>query len=248
MTMNDWINLAAANWDVVLTGGSAFIAMLGAVISHSETQRQKKLQLQQLRTQVDGASLNWGSDAIGLFAEAGALAHLCKTPVSTDVIESRKADLGARLSAMVDQGRLFFPNIDPEGKGAEKMGAFRGYRPPILDALMYAYYEVQALSRSDGPSPKDSANFIFDCRRLFVSELQAHLDPRRQDEVVDRYDRQRDKHRREALDIAGRLGVRLDVRRPGLLTEIGDKGWMDRIGPEERKTILQTIHQEAESE
>ena len=53
---------------------------------------------------------------------------------------------------------------------------------------MFAYYEIDAMSRQGGPTADNSAEFIEDCRRLLVSELQAHFDPRRRDLVVDRYD------------------------------------------------------------
>ena len=86
----------------------------------------------------------------------------------------------------MDRGRLFFPNLNPDRKGAEKEGAYRGHRPPILDALMWTYHELEALTREGGPASDDSAGFIDECRRLLVSELQAYLDPRRKDEIVER--------------------------------------------------------------
>ncbi|MCH9752563.1 MAG: hypothetical protein K0U61_10150, partial [Alphaproteobacteria bacterium] len=62
----------------------------------------------------------------------------------------------------------------------------------------------------------NSAEFIDDCRRLLVSELQAHLDPRRRDMVVDRYDDQRMDHRSEAIERANSLKTILKSRRPGI--------------------------------
>ena len=109
---------------------------------------------------------------------------------------------------------MFFPNISPNSKGAEKEGAFRGSRPPILDALMFAYYEVQALTRQGGPTADNSAEYIEDCRRLVVSELQAHLDPRRRDEILERYDDQREDHRGDAIKRANNLKASLAARRP----------------------------------
>ncbi|MEM1146736.1 MAG: hypothetical protein AAGH49_03025, partial [Pseudomonadota bacterium] len=118
-------------------------------------------------------------------------------------------------------GRLFFPNINPEGLGVDKEAAYRGKRPPILDALMFAYYEVEALTRQGGPTADNSAEFIEDCRRLLVSELQAHFDPRRRDTIVDRYDTQRLDHRRAAIERASALRSMLKSRRPGL--QMGDR-------------------------
>ena len=121
------------------------------------------------------------------------------------------------ISSLVERGRLFFPNIDPHTKGGEKEGAYRGSRPPILDALMFAYYEIEALTRQGGPTADNSADYIDDCRRLLVSELQAHFDPRRRDAIVDRYDDQRLDHRGDAIARANNLKSILKSRRPGLV-------------------------------
>ncbi len=244
-TLSDW---ARSNIELIAAIGSAIVAMFGAFLSARETRKQRKLQIETLRQRVDAASLDWGNEAISLLGEAGDVAQMCTTPVPGDAIDERKRDVARRLSAMVDRGRLFFPNIDPGSKGAEKEGAYRGHRPPILDALMYAFYEVQEISRNNGPSPQDSANFIFDCRRLLVSELQAHLDPRRRDEIIDRYNTQRQSHRDDALKRAGRLGLKLDARRPGLLTKIGERGWTEMIGPEERRKLLDEVLHSGEEE
>ena len=232
---------ARQNVEVLIAIGSAVVAVISALLSARETRKQRKLQVEHLRQRIDGASIDWGNEAIDLLGEAGAVAHLCKTPVPNEAIEKAKLDVARRISSMVDRGRLFFPNVNPASKGAEKEGAYRGHRPPVLDAMMFAYYEVQEISRSNGPSPQDSAGFIFDCRRLLVSELQAHLDPRRRDEIVDRYNDQREARRDDALLRAGRLGLVLDARRPGLLTGLGDRGWMDLIGPEERREVLREV-------
>ena len=228
---------ARQNVEVLVAVGSALVALISALLSARETRKQRRLQVENLRQRIDGASIDWGNQAIDLLGEAGAVAYLCRTDVPGEVIDEKKMDVARRISSLVDRGRLFFPNVDPASKGAEKEGAYRGHRPPILDAMMYAYYEVLEISRSNGPGPQDSADFIFDCRRLLVSELQAHLDPRRRDEIVGRYNARRD----DALMRAGRLGLKLDARRPGLLTELGDRGWMDLIGPEERRTVLHDI-------
>ena len=234
---------ARQNVEVLIAIGSAAVAVISALLSARETRKQRGLQVETLRQRIDGASIAWGNEAIDLLGEAGSVADMCRTPVPNDAIDEAKMDVARRISSLVDRGRLFFPNVNPSSKGAEKEGAYRGHRPPVLDALMYAFYEVQEISRGSGPSPQDSANYIFDCRRLLVSELQAHLDPRRRDEIVDRYNHQREARRDDALLRAGRLGLTLDARRPGLLTELGDRGWMDMIGPEERRTVLHDVHE-----
>lgn len=51
----------------------------------------------------------------------------------------READL-VRLSAKIECGRFFFPNLDKgDGFGAEKPPAYRGYRNLALDFLVASY-------------------------------------------------------------------------------------------------------------
>jgi hypothetical protein len=126
-----------------------------------------------------------------------------------------KANLLVQISTLVDRGRMFFPNLSPDHKGAEKEGAYRGSRPPILDALMWSYHELEAMSREGGPAPEDCARYIDECRRLLVSELQAYLDPRRKDEVVERYDDQSGSDRNDAISKSQALKGKLETRRPG---------------------------------
>lgn|GEM_PF-286980 len=235
--MNDLIIWAQENVELVVAVGSAAVAVIGALLSGNAARRQHRMQKEQLRQNIDRMSMEWGGDAIDALADAIALAELCRTHLPDAEIETRKSSIAARISALVDKGRLFFPNIDPDAKGVDKEHAYRGSRPPILDALMYAYYEVRGLSRSRGPSPMDTAQFIFDCRRLLVSELQGHLDPRRQDEIVERYDRQNRLVREESLVQAGKLALMLRTRRPDLLKEIGNWGWADKVPEEDRRVI-----------
>lgn len=235
--MNDIIEWGRENLELIIAVGSAVVAVIGAILSGNAARKQHHIQKEQLRQHIDRASMEWGGAAIDSLADAIALAELCRTHLPEAEIETRKSAVAARISGLVDKGRLFFPNIDPDAKGLDKEHAYRGSRPPVLDALMYAYYEVRGLSRSNGPSPMDTAQFIFDCRRLLVSELQGHLDPRRQDQIVDRYNHQGRGVREDALVQAGKLALKLKQRRPGLLDEIGSWGWADKVPEEDRRAI-----------
>lgn len=56
----------------------------------------------------------------------------------------------ARLSALIEQGRFFFPNIDrDDGFGDDKPPAYRGYRNLALDFLV-AYYNIMSSGKSAG--------------------------------------------------------------------------------------------------
>ena len=202
--------------EIVIALLSAGVAMFGATISRNETRKQRAIQMENLRHGLDSQSLAWGNACIDTLNRAAMFARTRQHQANDASFFQQRVNVMLALSSLVERGRLFFPNIDPASKGGEKEGAYRGSRPPVLDALMFAYYEVEALSRQGGPTADNSAEFIDDCRRLLVSELQAHLDPRRRDLVVDRYDDQRMDHRSEAVKRADTLKSILKSRRPGI--------------------------------
>ena len=203
--------------EVVVALSSAVVAVLGALISRNETRKQRELQMENLRHSVDSQSLGWGNACIDVLNRAAMFARTRQHQANDASFLQQRVNLMLAISSLVERGRLFFPNIDPHTKGGEKEGAYRGSRPPILDALMFAYYEVEALTRQGGPTADNSADYIDDCRRLLVSELQAHFDPRRRDAIVDRYDDQRLDHRGDAIARANNLKSILKSRRPGLV-------------------------------
>ncbi|WP_156945489.1 hypothetical protein [Hyphomonas johnsonii] len=219
MTANDILALMREHLDVVLAISSALVALVSAVASRAETRRQRRLQTEHLRQTIDSASLEWGTTAIEALGRAAMFARTRHLQANDGTFVGGKTSLLISLSALVERGRMFFPNVDAEMKGAEKEGAYRGHRPPILDAIMWAYFELNAMTRDTGPTGDSSADFIDDCRRLMVSELQAHLDPRRLDKIIERYDDQSARNRREAIDRAQVLKAQLQTRRPGLVLD-----------------------------
>lgn len=219
MDVNTIFAWLRANLDVMVAASSAVVAVIGALLARAETRRQRRIQMENLRHGVDSQSLAWGNACIDTLGRAAFFARTRQFQENDGAFLQQRINLMLAISALVERGRLFFPNIQSGGKGAEKEGAYRGHRPPILDALMFAYYEIEALSRTEGPTADNSADFIDDCRRLLVSELQAHLDPRRRDTVVGRYDAQRLDHREDARVRSETLKALLKSRRPGLTLE-----------------------------
>ena len=195
---------------------SAIVAVIGALLSRAETRKQREVHEENLRHAVDAQSLAWGNTCIDVLVKVAIFARTRQHHQNDASFLQQRVNLMLAVSSLVERGRLFFPNVDPDGKGAEKEGAYRGTRPPILDALMYVYYELDALTRTDGPTAKNSGDFVDECRRLVVSELQAHIDPRRRDTLMGRYDDQRLDHRTDALKRAEGLKAKLKTRRPGL--------------------------------
>ena len=95
------------------------------------------------------------------------------------LIQSQVADAGdlaipiARLSALLERGRHFFPNQDRDKYGLEKIEAYRGWRHAVLDPIAAA---IRVASLHSGPGKYSSrAEAIEDMRRHFVSRTQGVL-------------------------------------------------------------------------
>lgn len=228
-----------------ITGGLAFISGVFALINGGlaiyNHREQKRMQIERLKGDIDRNSLAWGQQAIDVLAEAQALVRAHGADPQSEPFRTKRAELAWRLSSLADQGRMFFPNFDPEAKGLDKDPAFRGQRAPILYALIYAHYEMEAVQHATGRDPADCAAFLYQCRRHLVSELQVRLDPRRKNELVDRWDHLGTKQRDDAIRSAGRLGVRLEARRRGLLQLHQDGGLVHRITRDERLQIVREV-------
>lgn len=217
-TDNIW-QILTDNVGTVVTVLSAIAAVIGALASRAETRKQRQLRTEQLRQAIDSASLDWGNAAIDTMARAAMLARTRHFHGNEGAFQTAKAATLINLTSLIDRGRMFFPNVDETKKGLEKDGAYRGSRPPILDAMVWVHCEINALTRDGGPTGENSAAFIDDCRRLIVSELQAHLDPRRLNQVVGRYTGQTRTHQSQARQRSGELRQQLLTRRPGISIE-----------------------------
>ncbi|KCZ84372.1 hypothetical protein HAD_01795 [Hyphomonas adhaerens MHS-3] len=214
-TDNIW-QMLTDNVGTVVTVVSAIAAVIGALASRAETRKQRQLRTEQLRQTIDSSSLDWGNAAIDTLARAAMLARTRHFHGNEGSFQTAKAATLVNLTGLIDRGRMFFPNLDEHKKGTEKDGAYRGSRPPILDAMVWVHCETAALTREGGPTGDNSGAFIDDCRRLVVSELQAHLDPRRLNQVVGRYDGQTRTHQQQAIERADSLRQQLLTRRPGV--------------------------------
>ena len=82
-----------------------------------------------------------------------------------------------RLSAFIDRGRFFLPNVAHERVGVYKPPAYRGYRHPAIDYLVGAYRILDdAVPVEELDCSKREA--LTRLKRQFVSSIQVVLDPR----------------------------------------------------------------------
>ena len=86
------------------------------------------------------------------------------------------ASYRTKASVLVEQGRIFFRNANPDQFDQEKESAYRGFRPKILDSLVSGFQVAEAIGSMD------DAKLISKCRKLsernvrsFVSLLQKEI-------------------------------------------------------------------------
>jgi hypothetical protein len=216
MATDDIWKMLVDNVGTVVTVLSAFAAVIGALASRAETRKQRQLRTEQLRQTIDSSSLEWGNAAIDTLVRSAMLARTRHLHGNESAFQTARTATLINLSSLIDRGRMFFPNLEADRHGLSKDGAFRGFRAPILDCLVWTYEEIHALTREGGPTGENSGAFIDDCRKLMVSELQAHLDPRRLNQIVGRYTGQDRKSQQRAISRAEELRAQLLTRRPGL--------------------------------
>ena len=142
--------------------------------------RLARMQRWQLRVQRDTEVFEWARACIAVLAGIEQRLQFNIQHGTAPLAREEFLDQRARLSALIDEGRLYFPNIPSKTHGRDKEAAFRGHRQAILDALVEAYdgLKVAVEPRSNDPamSLPEQYNKL---RRHFVSETQKHVDPRR---------------------------------------------------------------------
>jgi hypothetical protein len=176
---------------LVIAAGSAVVS-IGAVVMSVRTareqqdlqrqvaQEEQELLFEQVRIQRDSDVLRWTNECIAILANCESFVAVFDPQQRDRQVDELYRTTRYRLSALIDQGRLFFPNERPEAKGTDKPLAYQGYRQQILDVLVWAY---DAFARyetlTSDPDRAQLATSLGEFRRRFVSEAQIAIDPRR---------------------------------------------------------------------
>ncbi len=149
-------------------------------LSETIAHEQRTLMFEQVRMQRDSDVLRWTQDCVTMLSECETF---FETNAPSDLSpEARRLlqSIRQRLSALIDHGRLFFPNSNPDKKGLDKPAAYQGFRQRILSRLVSAYGVVSKFERLRSDEHRaERRNRLNDLRREFVSEAQLAIEPRR---------------------------------------------------------------------
>lgn len=225
-----------------LAVGSAMLAVASFVLNWRIVNRQMTMQFESLKAQMDADMLAWAHEASDALSEGILLTR--GRGVCFPAEEMRVRCLGAaqKLSSLADRGRLFFPNHSPDMHGTDREAAFKGFRPPILDTVVFGYYQLDRLDCGGAEPDAAAAEYLTRCRRLLISELQLAIDPRRRGQMLTRLSRSRQAGAGPDFKAAADLGESLEARFPGVLIHRRDSAWIA-----EREAALKPQHRKRPS-
>jgi hypothetical protein len=147
-----------AGLTVVIGLAALCITALQLFLDHRSRTRQR-----------DAEMTCWGVDVIDVMA---AIETEC-LPLAADYkVEASSFDqLGARASALVDRGRLFFPNVGlHKGRPDDE-----GTRVKVLDEVLRACYVARHCAVHGAAGGEVLRGQVWDARRRFVRLLQAEM-------------------------------------------------------------------------
>ncbi|MBI4948815.1 MAG: hypothetical protein HY955_01570 [Deltaproteobacteria bacterium] len=112
-----------------IIAGLSLLLSISLAIFYLRDRRHSKYQVE---NEYTNNLLKWHGEVVTILIKL-RLMHAYWQPITPN------EDL-ACLSALIEQGRFFFPNIDrSDGYGLDKSPAYRGYRNVALDFLVASY-------------------------------------------------------------------------------------------------------------
>jgi hypothetical protein len=174
-----WKSLTGMSGDTMMGAGSAVVAVVSAFFSWRASRRAERRDGANLKLAHDSDIIRWSDEVILLLARTHEM--LCEKGVSypDQDFPRKRSEAKAHLSALIDRGRLFFPNRKAaSGHGAEKEAGFQGHRQKALQELVAAYDLLAACGAGPGPD-MDSCAKLMTHRRAFIAEVFKAVDPER---------------------------------------------------------------------
>ena len=170
------MSFAGVSLEQALAIGSALIALASFILNLRLVDRQEKRNAVNLKLAYDSDVLGWSDEVITMLSHA--IETLCEKGVSYNDAEfhGRRSMARAHLSALIDRGRIFFPNRTDTDHGSEKEMGFQGHRQAVLDVLVEAYAVLDKAGLAPGPD-QDAAAKLRAQSRLFVAEIFKTVDP-----------------------------------------------------------------------
>ena len=153
------------------------IAVTQALIALALFVLTRTIHATQMRTQRASSVHEWGVACIDVLAEADRLLLVDSSAKADSICTDKRHQLLHRLSALTDRGRMFFENSHRESFGQDRLPAYRGLRPKILDPLVAANRALEQFQDPSGLPDAETHARLREWRRYFVSLLQVEVNP-----------------------------------------------------------------------
>lgn len=124
--------------------------------------------------------LDWYTKTVQVMV---ALIHHIRSSVLTQAdCKAKKTELLSQLSAQIETGRFYFPNIvKKDGYGEEKPSAYQGRRQLVLEYLIH-FYRVASTEEC-----KNGIATLKNMERRFTSTLFDIINPKMQNKLHSKY-------------------------------------------------------------
>lgn len=146
----------------IIAFGSVAISLIALIYAYMSNTKKYELTSQYRREVLD-----W-------FSETTLILSSLRTVIWKEDGKEAKQTLLCKLSAQIEIGRFFFPNVDKgDGFGKEKPLAYQGYRNLVLDFLVFSY---QIFKKDNATNYQDHAGVL---QRYFTSYVFEIIEPKK---------------------------------------------------------------------
>ncbi len=119
----------------------------------------------------------WSSECLECLSEAVHLCDLEPAVTEDPIFYNRRHAILVQLSAKIDQGRWFFPNVKDVDLETWKLESYKTVKHRPLDDLVYCYGAVRKMSYTDRQENQLLRSPLVEIKRDFTSSIQILLDP-----------------------------------------------------------------------
>ena len=146
----------ATGMDLSIALASLVVALVSVVIAfvalrrtRQSEEKRRKLEVAAHLNHYYGDAKKWAHCVIDKLTDAAFLCEHDPKRMKDGEFFKRLNDLRSELSALLDKGRLLFPNEKEKVIGLWKEGAYRGLRQEALDVAVSGYDLVRSIDYKD---------------------------------------------------------------------------------------------------
>jgi hypothetical protein len=119
--------------------------------------------------------LSWADDCIECLQRLFLISDLKNPILNQKKIDEIRLKTIFDSATLIERGRLFFKNEVVDDYGSEKLTAYRGYRPRVLDHLVVAHQIARYWPDSSEEEILRRSAVAKDCLKNFVSLVQKEV-------------------------------------------------------------------------